>query len=183
MADDIPLQGNREEARAALGLPASAKVLAVLPGSRLGEISRLGEPFFEAAWQVSNAFRACMWWCRQPGQQGTDRGTLSRSALPVAYSHVLDGQARNAMIAADVVVLASGTATLEAMLVKRPMVVGYVNELTYRLVKALGLIKVDRFALPNILAGRDLAPELMQHDCTPDKLAAAISSGSTTRSG
>ena len=53
MADDIPLQGNREEARAALGLPASAKVLAVLPGSRLGEISRLGEPFFEAAWQVS----------------------------------------------------------------------------------------------------------------------------------
>ena len=61
------------------------------------------------------------------------------------------------------------------MLVKRPMVVGYrVNELTYRLVKALGLIKVDRFALPNILAGQDLAPELMQHDCTPDKLAAAI---------
>ncbi len=79
------------------------------------------------------------------------------------------------MIAADVVVLASGTATLEAMLVKRPMVVGYrVNELTYRLVKALGLIKVDRFALPNILAAQDLAPELMQHDCTPDKLAAAI---------
>lgn len=55
------------------------------------------------------------------------------------------------------------------------MVVGYrVNELTYRLVKALGLIKVDRFALPNILAGQDLAPELMQHDCTPEKLAAAV---------
>jgi lipid-A-disaccharide synthase len=55
------------------------------------------------------------------------------------------------------------------------MVVGYrVAELTYRIVKALGLLKVDRFALPNILAGKDLAPELMQHDCTPDKLAAAI---------
>jgi len=61
------------------------------------------------------------------------------------------------------------------MLVKRPMVVAYrVAELTYRLVKALGLLKVDRYALPNILAGKDLAPELMQHDCTPEKLAAAI---------
>lgn len=177
MADDIPLQGDREAARATLGLPTSAKVLAVLPGSRLGEISRLGEPFFEAAWQVSERIPglhvvvpAANAACKRLIEE-----QLSRSALPVAYSHVLDGQARDAMIAADVVVLASGTATLEAMLVKRPMVVGYrVNELTYRLVKALGLIKVDRFALPNILAGQDLAPELMQHDCTPDKLAAAI---------
>ncbi|MCW0416148.1 Lipid-A-disaccharide synthase [Xanthomonas sacchari] len=71
--------------------------------------------------------------------------------------------------------LASGTATLEAMLVKRPMVVGYkVAPLTYRIVKALGLLKVDRYALPNILAGRDLAPELMQDACTPDALAAAL---------
>jgi lipid-A-disaccharide synthase len=90
-----------------------------------------------------------MWWCRrQPACRQLIEEQLSRSALPVAYSHVLDGQARNA-IAADVVVLASGTATLEAMLVKRPMVVGYrVNELTYRLVKALGLIKVDRLPCP-----------------------------------
>ena len=88
---------------------------------------------------------------------------------------VLGARAADAKNAADVVVLASGTATLETMLVKRPMVVGYrVAELTYRIVKALGLLKVDRFALPNILAGKDLAPELMQHDCTPDKLAAAI---------
>jgi len=177
MADDIPLQGNREEARAALGLPTSAKVLAVLPGSRLGEISRLGEPFFEAAWQVSERIPGLhvVVPAANPACKRLIEEQLSRSALPVAFSHVLDGEARNAMIAADVVVLASGTATLEAMLVKRPMVVGYrVNELTYRLVKALGLIKVDRFALPNILAGQDLAPELMQHDCTPDKLAAAI---------
>ncbi|MEV5118122.1 lipid-A-disaccharide synthase [Stenotrophomonas indicatrix] len=177
MADDIPLHVDREAARIELGLPASAKVLAVLPGSRLGEISKLGEAFFEAAWQVSERIPglhvvvpAANAACRRLIEE-----QLSRSALPVAYSHVLDGQARSAMIAADVVVLASGTATLEAMLVKRPMVVGYrVNELTYRLVKALGLIKVDRFALPNILAGQDLAPELMQHDCTPEKLAAAV---------
>jgi len=177
MADDIPLRNDRDEARIALGLPANAKVLAVLPGSRLGEIGKLGEAFFEAAWQVSERIPglhvvvpAANPACRQLISE-----QLSRSALPVAYSHLLDGQARTAMIAADVVVLASGTATLETMLVKRPMVVGYrVAELTYRIVKALGLLKVDRFALPNILAGKDLAPELMQHDCTPDKLAAAI---------
>ncbi|KAF1055632.1 MAG: Lipid-A-disaccharide synthase [Stenotrophomonas maltophilia] len=177
MADEVPLDNDREQARIALGLPSNAKVLAVLPGSRLGEISRLGEPFFEAAWQVSERIPglhvvvpAANAACRRLIEE-----QLSRSALPVAYSRVLDGQTRTAMIAADVVVLASGTATLETMLVKRPMVVGYrVAELTYRLVKALGLIKVTRFALPNILAKADLAPELMQHDCTPDKLAAAI---------
>ncbi|NIJ68311.1 lipid-A-disaccharide synthase [Xanthomonas sp. 60] len=177
MADEIPARVDREQARAALGLPANAKVLAVLPGSRLGEISKLGQAFFEAAWQVTERLPglhvvvpAANAACRE-----MINAQLSASALPVAHAHVLDGQARTAMIAADVVLLASGTATLETMLVKRPMVVGYrVAELTYQLVKALGLLKVDRYALPNILAGKDLAPELMQHDCTPEKLAAAI---------
>jgi lipid-A-disaccharide synthase len=91
------------------------------------------------------------------------------------HSHLLDGQARTALAAADVVLLASGTATLEAMLSKRPMVVGYrVSPLTYRIVRALGLLKVDRYALPNVLAGEDLAPELMQDDCTPARLADAV---------
>lgn len=177
MADDIPLHSDRDAARVALGLPCNAKVLAVLPGSRLGEISKLGEAFFEAAWQVSERIPGLhvVVPAANPACRRLITEQLSRSALPVAYSHVLDGDARTAMIAADVVVLASGTATLETMLVKRPMVVGYrVAELTYRIVKALGLIKVDRFALPNILAGKDLAPELIQHDCVPDKLADAI---------
>ena len=79
------------------------------------------------------------------------------------------------MIAADVVLLASGTATLETMLAKRAMVVGYrISALTYRIVKWFGLLKVERYALPNVLAGEDLAPELMQDDCTPEKLAAAV---------
>ena len=177
MADAMPLQPDREAARAQLGLPPGAPVLAVLPGSRLGEIERLGEVFFEAAWRVSEEMRAlhvvvpaANARCREVLQ-----AQLSRSALPVMHSHLLDGQARAALAAADVVLLASGTATLETMLSKRPMVVGYrISALTYRVVKALGLIKVDRYALPNVLAGEDLAPELIQDACTPDRLAAAI---------
>ncbi|MCD7099652.1 lipid-A-disaccharide synthase [Stenotrophomonas sp. MMGLT7] len=177
MADDIPCRNDRDAARERLGLPAAARVLAVLPGSRLGEIGRLGETFFEAAWLLSEQLPdlhvvvpAANPACRQLLSE-----QLSRSALPVLRAHLLDGQARTAMQAADAVLLASGTATLEAMLVKRPMVVSYkVAPLTYRIVKALGLIKVDRYALPNILAGEDLAPELIQHDCTPERLAAAL---------
>src|SRR3546814_11331245 len=79
------------------------------------------------------------------------------------------------MVAADVVLLASGTATLEAMLAKRPMVVGYrIAPLTHAIVKGMGMLKVDRYALPNVLAGADLAPELLQADCPPDKLAEAV---------
>ncbi|HBK45360.1 MAG TPA: lipid-A-disaccharide synthase [Xanthomonadaceae bacterium] len=177
MADDIGYQADRDAARAMLGISSSSPVLAVLPGSRQGEIARLGETFFEAAWQVSEQVLGLhvLVPAANPGCKPLLAEQLSRSALPVMRSHLLDGNARLAMLAADVVLLASGTATLEAMLVKRPMVVGYkVAPLTYRIVKALGLIKVDRFALPNILAREDLAPELMQDDCTPENVAAAV---------
>jgi lipid-A-disaccharide synthase len=177
MADAISYQVDRNAARATLGLSSSSPVLAILPGSRHGEISRLGDTFLAAAWQVAEKLPGLQVLipAANPGCRSLIAEQLSRSVLPVLNSHILDGQARTAMIAADVVLLASGTATLEAMLVKRPMVVGYkVAPLTYRIVKALKLIKVDRFALPNILAGEDLAPELMQDDCTPEKLAAAV---------
>ena len=177
MADAIPLESNRAEARSILGLPATTPVLAVLPGSRLGEVGRLGPAFFEAAWRVAERMPelhivvpAANAKCHQLINQ-----QIAASALPGARLHVLEGRARDAMTAADVVLLASGTATLETLLVKRPMVVGYrVAELTARIVKALGLLKVNRYALPNVLAGRDLAPELIQQDCTPESLANAV---------
>ena len=88
---------------------------------------------------------------------------------------VLDGRAHEAMIAADAVLLASGTAALEAMLAKRPMVVAYrLATLTYRIVTGLRLLKVARYSLPNHLAGRDLVAEHMQEACTPASLAAAL---------
>ena len=177
MADEMPLEPDRAAARARLGLPPDAPVLAVLPGSRLGEVERLGGIFFEAAWQAMEAIPGLQ--VVVPAANDACRALLqaqlSRSALPALQSHLLQGQARTALAAADVVLLASGTATLETMLSKRPMVVGYrVAPLTYRIVRTLGLLKVDRYALPNVLAGEDLAPELMQDDCTPDRLAAAV---------
>lgn len=177
MADDMPLQPDRQAARAALDLPQDAPVLAVLPGSRLGEIHRLAPAFFEAAQRVADEVPglriivpAANAACRQALRQLLDD---PRFALPQA--RLLDGQARQALYASDVVLLASGTATLETMLAKRPMVVGYkVAPMTYRIVRMLGMLKVDRYALPNVLAGEDLAPELMQDDCTPERLAAAV---------
>ena len=88
---------------------------------------------------------------------------------------VLDGQAQAAMIASDVVLLASGTAALEAMLCKRPMVIGHrISGLTYAIVKAFGLLKSAHVSLPNVLAGETLVPELLQDDCTPANLHAAL---------
>ena len=192
LADRMPIEPDRTGARAALGLPADARVLAVLPGSRLGEIARLAPDFLGAAALlrrtlpdlrvvVPAANAACEAAIEahlraagidDPASHGitivSPAAAASDSRLPIPDSRI-------AMAAADAILVASGTATLEAMLAKRPMVVAYrIAALTYRIVKGLGLLKVDRYALPNVLAGRDLAPELMQDACTPDALAAAL---------
>lgn len=177
LADAMPLVPHRDAARARLGLPVDAAVLAVLPGSRLGEISRLGGTFLAAAARVAAEIPGLQ--VVVPAANAACRAAIdalvSESTLDGDSLRVIDGDARSAMVAADVVLLASGTATLEAMLAKRPMVVGYrIAPLTHAIVKRLGMLKVDRYALPNVLAGADLAPELMQDDCTPDALASAV---------
>ncbi len=172
MADSMPMQPDQLAARQALGLRPGDPVLAVLPGSRLGEISRLGEPFLQAAAQVAAQVPGLQ--VVVPAANAACRALLESQLAqhPVPRCRLLDGQAREALYASDVVLLASGTATLETALAKRPMVVGYrIAPTTYRIVRLLGLLKVDRFALPNVLAGEDLAPELMQDDCTADNLA------------
>ena len=197
LADRFPLVPDRAAARAALGLPRDASVLAVLPGSRLSEIHRLGGIFMEAARRVAAevpdlqvVVPAANTQCRReieiilksagPGtrdqgpEAGSDTTPGPRSPVPDP-ALLLDGHAHEAMTAADVVLVASGTATLEAMLAKRPMVVAYrIAPLTHAIVKSLGMLKTDVYALPNILAGRKIVPELMQSDCTPGTLAAAV---------
>jgi lipid-A-disaccharide synthase len=174
LADRFPLVADRAGARKALGLPLDVPVLAVLPGSRGTEIERLGSVFLEAATRVAEAMPGLR--IVIPAANARCRAALDALLLrPPHGVKLLDGRAHEAMLAADVVLLASGTATLEAMLAKRPMVVGYrVAPLTYRFVQALKLIKTDTFALPNILAGTRLVPELMQDDCTPEKVADAV---------
>ena len=170
--DAVP---DRRAARERLGLDQDIPVLAVLPGSRQGEIQRLWPTFIDAARLVTVqlpglavAVPAADPACRDAIEAGLAKSQRANVAL-------YDGQAHDVMVAADVVLLASGTAALEAMLAKRPMVVGYrISALTYRLVMGLGLMRVNRYSLPNVLANEPIVPELMQHDCTPENLADAL---------
>ncbi len=194
LADDFPLEPERDNARAALSIPQSAHILALLPGSRLGEISRLGSIFLAAAVRLRRlhpglqiispmantrcraAFEALL--SAPPGPEvDSDDNPPTQEEWQALRSvlTVLDGNAHRAMIAADLLLLASGTAALEAMLAKRPMVVSYrLSAMTAFIVRSLGLLKIKRYSLPNILAGEDLVPELMQEECTPSKIATAL---------
>jgi lipid-A-disaccharide synthase len=172
LADRFPLVPDREAARRELGLDANAPVLAMLPGSRSSEIHRLGAIFLEAAQRVAAEIPNLQ--IVVPAANPRCRKALEQ-LLPNPGPLLVDGHAHRAMAAADVVLLASGTAALEAMLAKRPMVVGYrIAPLTHALVKGLGMLKTNVYALPNVLAGKILVPELMQRDCTPEKLAGAV---------
>jgi lipid-A-disaccharide synthase len=157
-------------------------VLAVLPGSRVSELTRLGKIFSDAAARVGAAIPGLRIVIPAANAQLHARLTTLLAHAP-AMEHaplLVHGHAHQAMLAADVVLLASGTATLEAMLAKRPMVVGYrVAPLSYRIARALRMLKTDVYALPNILARASgigdtpLVSELMQDNCTPENLAAA----------
>ena len=180
LADAIALEPDRAAAREHLGIAFHDPVLALLPGSRLGEIERMLPTFLAAASRVANRLPglhvlvpAANKACNDAIHAGISQ--LGDAGNPSMRIHVLEGQAQQAMIASDVVLLASGTAALETMLAKRPMVVGHrIAPLTYRIVKTLGLLKTTDVSLPNILAGERLVPELLQDDCTALALADAV---------
>ena len=179
LADEMPLDPDSRAMREELGIDPDRPVLALLPGSRVGEIERLAPSFIAAAARVFAEvpeLQVVVPIANAPANLAFRRMLGAHpdyEALRPAL-RILVGNARRLMIASDVVLLASGTATLEAMLAKRPMVVAYkVASLTYALVKGLGLLKVRNYSLPNVLAGERVVPELMQRDCTPEKLAAA----------
>lgn len=176
LADQFPLQPNRDAARHELGLRADAPVLAVLPGSRLSEIHRLGATFLAAAQRVTAEIPQLQVVIpvANPRCRAALEKLLPRHAATPAPK-LLDGHAHRALMAADVALLASGTAALEAMLAKRPMVVGYrIAPLTYAIVKGLRILKTSLYSLPNVLVGAPLVPELMQRDCTPARLGDAV---------
>ncbi len=176
LADQFPLHPDRGAARAELGLAQDAPVLAILPGSRLGEVSRLGADFAGAAvWLASHLpglrFVAPMATART---RACFEAQWQKAAPGVAVLW-LDGRARVAMAAADAVLVASGTATLETLLSKRPMVVAYrLGAITAQLIRRLGLVKVPYFSQPNLLLGRRAVVELLQEQVTPAALGRAV---------
>jgi lipid-A-disaccharide synthase len=172
LAQTFALAPDQAAARREVGIAPDVPVLALLPGSRLGEIKRLGNDFLAAAALLKRELPELQ--ILAPMANAACRAAFEQ--LPGAdYCRIFDGQAHAAMIAADAVLLASGTAALEAMLAKRPMVVAYrVAPLTHWIVKTFGLLRTDVYSLPNILAGRKIVPELMQDDCKPAALAAAL---------
>ncbi len=162
LADDIPLVSNKVAARTLLSLPQEAKVLAIMPGSRGGELSRLVEPFLNTAKKLYKndselKFVAPMV-SEKRKQQFIELQSSIAPELPVT---IFVDKTQTVMAAADCLLIASGTVTLEAALIKRPMVVAYkVNWLTYQLAKRM--MKIQWFSLPNLLANKELLPELIQ---------------------
>ncbi|MFP1944424.1 lipid-A-disaccharide synthase [Lonsdalea quercina] len=174
MADAMPLYPDKLAARATLGIAPDVRCLAILPGSRSAEVEMLSKDFLltarllrescpdlEIVVPLVNAKR------RQQFEE------IKNEVAPDLNVRLLDGLAREAMIASDAALLASGTAALECMLAKCPMVVGYrMKPFTFWL--ASKLVKTPWVSLPNLLAGRELVKELLQTECTPDKLAEAL---------
>jgi lipid-A-disaccharide synthase len=171
LADQIAPMPDRAGARATLGLDLAARVVALLPGSRLAEVRRLGPIFLEtAAWLRE----------RRPDLQfiaplASPETAAAFAAAGAAGVRQLDGQARLALQAADAALVTSGTATLEALLCRCPMVVAYrASALSAALVRGLRLVRVDHFALPNLLAGERLVPEHFQGAVRPQRLGAGV---------
>lgn len=176
LADEFPLEPDRDGARKQLGFDSNTTLIALLPGSRLGEVTRLGGDFAAAATWIARqrpgtAFVAPM---ANPTTRSRFEQAL-RERAPGLDVRVLDGQARLALAAADVVLVASGTATLETLLSKRPMVVAYrVAAGTAFLLRRLGMVKAPHIAQPNLLLGERAVPELLQEAVQPEALGTAV---------
>ncbi len=176
LADQIPLQVDQPAARAELGIDPAARVLAVLPGSRRGEVEKLADCFAGAAERLARRYPGLVTIAPMVTPELRELFAARCTALaPTAAVRLLDGQARRALAAADLVLVASGTATLETALHKRPMVVAYrLGSITAFLLRTLGLVKIKHFSQPNLLAGKELVPEFFQEAASAEKLANAL---------
>ena len=170
MADSIPLKPDRHEACNVLNIDEKQRYMAILVGSRSAEVELLSTPFLQTALRLKEKFPDLKFLVPLINQKRRQQFEQFKARLaPDLDMILLDGNARQAMIAAEVTLLASGTAALECMLCKSPMVVGYrMKSLTYFLAKHL--VKTPYISLPNLLADEMLVPEMIQEDCTAEKL-------------
>ena len=172
LANVIPMAPDRAAARAVLGLAVQDQVVAILPGSRASEIKYLAERFLRAAALMQRQRPALKFVLPAIPSLRPAIERAARAAGMAGRVQIVDGQSHAALAACDVTLIASGTATLEAALFKRPMVIAYaMNWLSYQLMKRKHL--QPWIGLPNILCRDFVVPELIQHEASPDKLAVA----------
>lgn len=174
LADSIPLQPDGVAARRRLNVLETTN-LAILPGSRLSEVDKLLPDFLDAAVLLQLKIPELHLLIPAANAACRESIELHIKQRPLINTHVFDGQSHDVMLASDAILLATGTATLEGLLCKRPMVAAYkVAPFTYQMVKLLKLMQVTSFSLPNILSGKQLIPELIQSDCNPQSIASAL---------
>ncbi|WP_083001007.1 lipid-A-disaccharide synthase [Halomonas sp. GT] len=176
LADELPLENDRQAARQTLTLPAQASVLAILPGSRGNEIRFLGDTFLRAAELLCQRNESLHVVIPAATHQRYQEITQLLASYPTLSERVmlLEGQAREAMVASDAVLLASGTAALEAMLCHRSMLVAYkMASITHWLAKRL--VKTEWISLPNLIAQEGVVPELIQDAASPETIADRLS--------
>ena len=175
MADDIPLVTKREEVREKLSLPRAVPIFALLPGSRQGELAMLGETYVQTAKLIRERLPAAQFVVPLTTRETRlqfETEIYRQQAADIPF-RLLFGHAQDALGAADVALVASGTATLEAALVKRPMVITYrLARLSFWIMKRLAYQPF--VGLPNVLAGRQIVPEILQEQATPENLAEAL---------
>ena len=164
LADMIPLEVDKTSARVALNLEQSVQVLALLPGSRSGEVGRLTPEFLACAELCAKRWPDMQFVipCANPARREQIEGILNQQFQHLAVT-LVDGRSREVMAASDAILIASGTATLEALLLKKPMLVCYkMSALSYALISRM--LKVPYFSLPNLLAGKKLVEERVQNE-------------------
>ena len=175
LADMLPLEDVRDQARELLEIPQQQPVFTILPGSRQSEIDYMADTFIDTARLIHERLPQALFLAPMATRETRllfEAALYRRQArdLPI---RLLFGHAHEAMAASDAVLVTSGTATLEAALLKRPMAIAYkISSLTYRLVRRLTYLPY--VGLPNILAGRFVVPEFLQDDATPENLAQAL---------
>lgn len=174
LADMIPLQSDKIAARKALQLDTASTYIALLPGSRRNEIHFLAETFIKTAlqcWQEKSTLKFITSAANKERDQ--EFQAHCRRLAPQLTIEFFVGQSQAVMAAADVVLVAAGTATLETLLVNRPMVIAYrMANLTYQI--ARHIVKTPYIGLPNLLAGESLVPEFIQENANPDNLMRSI---------